>query len=240
MNRFRPLATRACLEDLSAPISHFAGCRQDHDFMYRQLAQTRHREPQMDPNFWSRTENVWAGTSARTRASFMQLATGIYGRCAAATLVILLVVGVQLMPAATKLATPTAQGTAPASEQITVKNASQQKTEDSAASNRASKSSKTTAATGDATQNAPAAPVQSASATTPATAPESTTPTPQTPTEPTTPNSTPKPQPNPETPEQPQTGTNVAITPEGASVSLLTDEDPAVEVSLPGVNLGIL
>lgn len=92
MNRFQSYPDRTCLEDLSAPIKHFASCRQNHEFMYRQLAQTRHTPTSVDPNLWDRTTHVWAGSVTRVRRNFLQLVGQTTGKRANAFLILLFLV----------------------------------------------------------------------------------------------------------------------------------------------------
>lgn len=216
MNRFRPQPDRTCLEDLSAPISHFASCRQDHEFMYRQLAQTHRREPQMDPTFWDRTANIWAGGMARSRASLVQLAATFRGKCASMAVVAVLLLGLQALPAPSRSTAPIDGGyTTP----VQSDSPTQAKIDPTSPTNMAVAAGQPVVATSQ--EDAPAAPIQAAGQTS-AQQPTASAP------------SAPAP-----TPTEPDTDTP-APSDDLVSVSVLTDEEPLVTVVLPGISVKVL
>lgn len=182
--------------------------------MYRQLAQTHRHEPQMDPTFWNRTANIWAGGMARSRANLLQLAATFHGKCASAAVVVVLLLGLQVLPTPTRPSAPAdAEYTAPIQSNTSTQAATL------STSNSTNKAVTSKTAISDLQEDAPAAPTQPTSeipiqqptASTPATTPA--------PTEPHT-----------ETPPSDKF----------VSVSVLADEEPLVSVFLPGVSVKIL
>lgn len=189
--------------------------------MFRQLAQTRHQEPHIDPGLWERTANIWAGNVARSRANLMQLAATFYGKCASVAVMVVLVLGLQLLPAPTK---PIPQDDGDTAAPLQAKSTTQQAVA-SVDTSRADSAATTSGSTSAANrEHAPAAPIQTPVEVA-ATQPK---PTPTTPT-------TPAP-----APTQPDNNDGSSSS-DLVSVSVLAnDEQPLVAVSLPGISVRVL